>query len=99
MQKYPLTVRSVPMDEWVLHTMNGETFNYSTEAWVGEAISNGLRRYQNTKCFNCGRMEHMRRDCRQWIPGNNISSGNGRNRRNQPSSVCRRCGKDQHWTN
>lgn len=52
----PLKIRSAPMDEWVLHTMNVETFDYGTEAWVGEAISNGKKRHQNTKCFNCGRM-------------------------------------------
>ena len=43
----PLKVRSAPIDEWILHTMNVETFDYSTEAWVGEVISNGMRRHQN----------------------------------------------------
>ena len=47
----PLKVRSVPIDEWILHTMNVETFDYSTEAWVGEVIFSGMRRHQNTKCF------------------------------------------------
>ena len=56
---------SAPVDEWILHTMNVETFDYSTEAWVGEVISNGMmRRHQNAKCFNCGRIGHVRRDCR-----------------------------------
>ena len=40
------------MDEWGLNTMNVKTFDYGTEAWVGEAISNGKRRHQNTKMFN-----------------------------------------------
>lgn len=35
----PLNVRSAPMDEWIFQIMNFETFEYSTEAGVGEAIS------------------------------------------------------------
>ena len=35
----PLKIRSAPMDEWVLHTMNVEILDYGTEAWVGKAIS------------------------------------------------------------
>ena len=64
--------------------MNVETLDYGTEAWVGEAISNGKRRHQNTKCFNYGRMGHVRRDCRQQISRNNASFGNNRNRKTQP---------------
>ena len=30
------------MDEWILHTMNTETFHYNTESWVGGTISNGM---------------------------------------------------------
>ena len=41
----PLKVRSAPINEWTLHTMNVETFDYSTEAWVGEAISSDIRRH------------------------------------------------------
>ena len=29
--------------------MNVETLDYGTEAWIGEAISNGKRRHQNTR--------------------------------------------------
>ena len=42
------------MDEWILNTMNVETFDYNIEVYVGEAISKGMRRNQNAKCFNCG---------------------------------------------
>ena len=28
----PLKVRSAPIDEWILHTMNVEIFDYSTDA-------------------------------------------------------------------
>ena len=55
----PLKFRSVSMDKRILQTMNDETFDYSTEALVEEAISNGMRRHQNTKCFNCGRIGHL----------------------------------------
>ena len=73
----PLKVISATIDEWILHIRNVETFNHSTEAWVGEVISNGMRKNQNAKCFNCVRIGHLRRDCRQGIPRNNVSSGNG----------------------
>ena len=49
--------------------------------------------------FNCGRMEHLRRYCIQAILRNNLSSGNGKNKRTQPIGICRRCGKSQYWTN
>ena len=79
-----------------MHTMNIETFDYNTESWVGKAISKGMRKYQNAKKFNCGRIGHLRQNCRQGIPRNNISFGDGKNRRTQPSCICRRCGKGQH---
>ena len=88
----PSKVRSSPVDAWILYTMNVETLDYSTEACVGEEISNGIRRHQNAKCFNCGRIGHLRRNCRQGIPRNNTSFGNGKNRRTQPSDICRMCG-------
>ena len=81
------------MDEWILHTANVESFDYNTEAWVEEAISKGMKRHPNAKCFNCGRIGHLRRDYRQGIPINNVPSGNDKNRRSQSSGLCRRCGK------
>ena len=66
------------MDEWILQSKNVETFDYNTEAWVGEAIFKGMRRYRNTKMFFCGRIGHLRRDYRQEIPRNNVFSGNGK---------------------
>ena len=95
----PLKVRSEPMNEWILHTMNIETFDYNTDSWVGESISKRMRRHQNAKCFNGGKIGHLRRDCRQRIPRNNISSGNGKNRRTQASVICIRCCKGRYWTN
>ena len=79
--------------------MNTESFKYKTEFWVGEAISKGMRRHQNANCFNCGWIGHLRKNYRQGIPRNNISSWNGKNRRIQPSGICRQCGKGQHWIN
>ena len=43
----PLKLRSAATDEWILYTNNVETFDYNTEALVGEVISNGMRRQQN----------------------------------------------------
>ena len=87
------------MDEWILHTMKVETFDYNTKTLVGETISKGMRRHQNAKCFNCGRIGYLRRDCRQGIPRNNAFSWNDKNRSSQSLGLCRRCGKGQHWTN
>ena len=56
-----LKVRSAPMDEWILHTDNVESFDYNSEALVGEAISKGMKRHQKTKCFNCGKIGHQRK--------------------------------------
>ena len=81
------------MDEWILHTMNVETLDYGTEAWVGEAISKEMRRHQTAKCFNCGKLGHMRRYCRKGNSRKNISSENDKNRRPWMSGICRKCGK------
>ena len=55
-----LKVRPEPIDEWILLTVNIEAFNYNTEACVEEAISKGMKRHQNAKCFNCGRIGHLK---------------------------------------
>ena len=31
----PLKVRSAPMEEWTLHTVNVELFDYDTDVWEG----------------------------------------------------------------
>ena len=89
----PLKVRSAPIDKWILHIKNVETLDCSTEAWIGERISIGVRRHQNAKCFNCGRIGLLRRECRQRIPRNNVSYRNGKNSRTQHPGIYRRCGK------
>ena len=65
--------------------MNIKTFDCNIEAWVGEATSKGMRRYQKDKCFIGGRIGHLRRDCRKGIPRNNVSFGNGKAIRSQSS--------------
>lgn len=121
---WPLKIRSAPLEEWVLHTANLECKSQDTGAWVGEAISTGLRRHQDAKyptcddieawvgkaisknlnrrkdakCFNCGRIGHLSRNCRQRIPRNNAFTRNVSNRRPKPPGLCRRCGKGRHWT-
>lgn len=37
----PLNISSALVDIWISHTTNVETFDYSSEVWVGESISNG----------------------------------------------------------
>ena len=68
-------------------------------SWEEEAISKGMMRHQNAKCSNCGKIEHLIKDYRQGIPGNNVSSGNVKIKTYQLSGLCRWCGKGQHWTN
>ena len=89
----PLKVQSAPIAKWILNTKDIETFDYNTEAWVGETISKGMRKHQNAKCFNCDRIGYLKRDYRQRISRNNVSSENGRNRQSQPPGIWRRCDK------
>ena len=49
-------------DEWIMQTMNIETFDYNMGYWIGKAISKCMERHQNAKCFNCGRIGHLRWD-------------------------------------
>ena len=35
-------------------------------------ISRSLRKNGNVKCYNCGKQDHLKRDCRHSIPGNNV---------------------------
>lgn len=96
---WPLKIRSAPLDEFILHTTNIESNDYGTEAWVGEAISEHMKRHKNTKCFSYGRIGHLKRNCRQGIPRNNASSRNNSSRMPQPSGLCRGFGKGQHRIN
>ena len=59
---------STPVVELILHTVNVELFDYNTEAWVGEALSKGMKIHKNVRCFNCGGIGHLRSNCRQAIP-------------------------------
>ena len=54
------------------------------------------KRHQSAKYFNSGRIGHHISDCRQGFPRNSISSGNDKNRRFQPSGLCRRCEKKKN---
>ena len=60
--------------------MKVELFDYNTKAWVGETISKDMRRYQNAKCFNCGRKGYLRRDFKKRVPRHKVSFGNYKNR-------------------
>ena len=60
--------------------------------------SKRFKKSQKVRCFNCGNKDHLKRDCRQGVPRNNVFSIDNPNRRLQPSRVCRSCGKGQHWT-
>ena len=42
--------------------MSTETFDYNTESCVWEAISKEMRRHQNAKCLNSGRILHLKRE-------------------------------------
>ncbi|MGE9804406.1 hypothetical protein ACQP3L_27800, partial [Escherichia coli] len=45
----PLKIRSAPLEEWVLYAANIDYNVQDTGAWVGEAISKGLKRHQEIK--------------------------------------------------
>jgi hypothetical protein len=66
---------------------------------LGEVISKSFNKSQNVRCFNCGKQGHLKRDCRQGISRNNVISRENPKISPQPSGVCRRYGKGQHWTN
>ena len=95
----PLKVRAAPLEEWIQYTNGIESLNQGNEAWIGQAISRGGRRPRNTKCFRCGRLGHISKNCNWGAPTSNTPSRNNQNRRPQPSGLCRRCGKGRHWTN
>lgn len=46
----------------------------------------------NTKCFNCGKMGHMKRQCRSQAPASGGPS-------NKQPGLCPRCKKGKHWAN
>ena len=62
-------------------------------------ISKKFKKNQKFRCFNCGKQDHLKRGCRQDLPRNNVFSTDNSISRPRPSTVCRRCGKGQHWTN
>nr|XP_021486637.1 E3 ubiquitin-protein ligase RNF135 isoform X1 [Meriones unguiculatus] len=89
----PLKEQEAPLEEYVRATAHIGPAEYDAIV-IGEAIAKALR-YQNTKCFNCGQLGHIRKDC--LVTLSNTSLENNQNRMPQPPGVCRRCGKGKHW--
>ena len=55
-----------------------------------------VQKAANTKCFNCGKPSHMKKQCRMPTQArkNNTTSNKKR-----PRGVCPRCKKGFHWLN
>ena len=56
------------------------TLNNHDDAWIREVISRVLKKNENVKCFNCSKQGHLKRDCKQGIPRNNVFSNHNPNR-------------------
>ena len=50
------------------------TLNNHDDAWIREVISRVLKKNLNVKCFICSKQGHLKRDCKQGIPRNNVFS-------------------------
>ena len=62
---------SAPMEDWIQDIINIESHDHD-DAWTGEVISRGLRKNRNVQCYNCGKQGHLKRDCTQGVPRNNV---------------------------
>ena len=59
------------MEEWIQDKINIELIEHD-DTWIGEVISRGLKKSSNVKCFNHGKQDPLKRDCRQDIPRNSV---------------------------
>lgn len=91
-----LKARSALIEEWMWHIVNIECDNHDDD-WVGQVIFRALKKKPNVRYINCGKQGYLKRECRQGIPRNIVSSNT--NRMLLPPGVCRRYGKGWHWTN
>ena len=58
------------MEEWIQDTTNVESYDHNNK-WIGEVIFRSLKKNQNVK-YNCGKQGHLKRDCKQNVPSNNV---------------------------
>lgn len=61
-----------------------------------QAIAKGLKS-QSARCFHCGKLGHLRKDCYCSVTKRDTSLEDNQNRKLQPSGICRKCG--EMWTN
>ena len=66
-----LKARSAPLEEWIRDTFNTESHDHD-EAWIGQVISRDMQKNLNLNCFNFSKHGHLKRDCKQGIPRNNV---------------------------
>lgn len=82
-------------EEWVKATADIGSTHYNNNV-VGYSIAKGLK-FQNTRCFNCGKLGQLRKDCYHSVTKKDTSLEDNSNRKPQPPGICKRCGKVKHW--
>lgn len=90
----PLKAQGALFEEWIKAPADIGSTEYNVNI-VGQAIAKGLKS-QNTRCFNCGKLGHLRKDCYHCITEKDMSLENNQNRKPQHPGICRKCGKGKH---